>query len=288
MQNKARKLISSIKKPFLKKVPTPYPLLQGEYLKGRSAFITGGNSGIGFEIAKKFLENGASSIVIAGRNIEKNKKALAKLEKDKKYGSQSISYITIDLENIDESIKLVKNFLKSNAHHKTNILVNCAGIGIGEPIGKTSVEDYERVLKVNLEGTYFLSQEFYNYMVSHKISGNILNVLSSSSARPATTAYICSKWAERGLTIGMAKKFIKDNIVVNAIAPGPTATDMLGISPEKDGITLKNNPSGRYAMPQEIANLAVILTSDLGKLIVGDVVYATGGAGTITVDDITY
>ena len=91
------------------------------------------------------------------------------------------------------------------------------------------------------------------------------------------------------MTVGLAKKLIKHGIVVNGIAPGPTATPMLVKDYNEDSdITLKSLPIERYILPEEIANMAVFLTSNLGKSIVGDIVYMTGGAGTITVDDISY
>ena len=124
-------------------------------------------------------------------------------------------------------------------------------------------------------------------MIENHINGNILNLASSSSIRPANSAYAISKWGIKGLTLGLAKMLIKHNIVVNGIAPGPTATPML----MKDGdnsISLPQNPSGRYVMPEEIANLAVILVSSMGRMVVGDIIYVTGGAGVITYDDVNY
>ena len=91
----------------------------------------------------------------------------------------------------------------------------------------------------------------------------------------------------RGYTLGLAKTLIKHGIVVNGLAPGPTATPML-IKNENPNLSLPNNPSGRYALPEEIANMAVVLTSGIGRMIVGDIVYITGGAGVITFDDINY
>jgi 3-oxoacyl-[acyl-carrier protein] reductase len=124
-------------------------------------------------------------------------------------------------------------------------------------------------------------------MKENKITGNILNIISSSGLRPAASAYTLSKWGVRGLTLGLAKSLIPYDIVVNGLAPGPTATPML----MKDGseeIGHTSNPLGRYAMPEEIANMAVVLTSGMGRTVVGDIVYMTGGAGIITFDDMDY
>ena len=112
-------------------------------------------------------------------------------------------------------------------------------------------------------------------------------IASSSSLRPAISAYELSKWGIRGLTMGLAKKYIKKGIVVNGIAPGPTATSMLN-KDEKGNLTRSNSPIGRYILPEEIANAAVFLVSDMGRTIVGDIIYMTGGAGIITFDDVNY
>ena len=94
-----------------------------------------------------------------------------------------------------------------------------------------------------------------------------------------------SKWGMRGFTLGLAKKLIKHGIVVNGIAPGPTATPMLM---NMDDINLQHGriPAGRYATAEEIANLAVFLVSGMGRMIVGDVIGITGGAAITTFDDV--
>lgn len=124
-------------------------------------------------------------------------------------------------------------------------------------------------------------------MKENHIEGNILHIASSSSERPANTAYTLSKWGIKGLTLGMAKLLISYGIVVNAVAPGPTATPMLK-SEELDNLQLDTNPSKRFATPEEIANMAVVMTSGLGRMAVGSILYMTGGSGIITYDDIPY
>lgn len=124
-------------------------------------------------------------------------------------------------------------------------------------------------------------------MVENKIKGNILNITSSSSLRPAISPYIISKWGERSLTLGMAKKYLPYGIIVNGLAPGSTLTPMLNKAEDND-LYLDYSPSKRYAAPEEIANLATVLVSKMGRMIVGDTIYATGGAGIITYDDQIY
>lgn len=90
-----------------------------------------------------------------------------------------------------------------------------------------------------------------------------------------------SKWAVRGLTLGLADVLLPHGIIVNAIAPGPVATPMLG-KQEGDLIDNLNMISGRYALPREISSLAVFMVSDMGNLIVGDTFFITGGSGVIS------
>ena len=169
---------------------------------------------------------------------------------------------------------------------RLDILVNNAGV-MGGNFGSASEQEYDKVLATNLKGSFFLSQIVAKHMKNNSIKGNILNIASSSSLRPANSAYILSKWGIRGLTLGLAKTLIPYDIVVNGIAPGPTKTPMLIDEKQKDIIN-ENNPLGRYIMPEEIANMAVILVSNMGRSIVGDIIYMTGGAGIITLDDIKY
>ncbi len=281
MKRKIKKFLKKIKNIFSKKTVVNVPVLYGELLVGRTAIITGGSSGIGFAIAEAFLRNGAS-VIIVGRDKGKLDSACQKLEKSLHEGNFVKSYV-VDIGKVASIKKELDKITKEN---KIDILVNNAGVSVGESVENTSEKDFDSVMGINLKGTYFISQYFLNYFKNNSIKANILNVLSSSSNRPATTPYTLSKWSLKGFTIGLAKKAINDGIVVNGIAPGPTATPMLG--KDESDINLVSSPAGRYSTPKEIANLSTVLVSDLGKMVVGDIIYATGGAGVITVDDIEY
>lgn len=132
-----------------------------------------------------------------------------------------------------------------------------------------------------------MSKYFGEYMRDRGIKGNILNIASSSSLRPATSAYNISKWGIRGFTIGLARLLAPHGITVNGIAPGPTATPMMMKNNEKN-MAKPNSLIKRWILPEEIANMAVFLVSDMGKSIVGDIVYMTGGAGNVSNEDISY
>lgn len=262
-------------------------LAPNELLKGRVALITGGTSGIGFHMAKAFLRSGAV-VIITGRNEERLQKAYSELNETGQYESCLFSLVmdNMKVDSFQERFQTALKQVRTRGFSYIDILVNNAGI-LGASMPNAKAEDFDKVISTNLKGVFFLSQLFGKYLKENKICGNILNVGSSSSLRPATSAYTLSKWGIRGLTLGLAKTLAPYGITVNGIAPGPTATPML-IGDDLNRITLNNSPIGRYILPEEIANMAVVLVSPMGQSIVGDMVYMTGGAGTITYDDIEY
>lgn len=260
-------------------------LAPSELLKGRTALITGGTSGIGYEIACAFINAGAE-VVITGRTIEKLSKACKEIE-SRTSNSKMIHGVVMNNTQICDFNYKFKEILDVVESHQIDILVNNAGL-VGGDIRDCTEEKYDAIMDTNLKGTFFLTQLVSKYMKDHFIEGNILNIGSSSSMRPAVSAYTMTKWGIRGFTMGMAKNLAPYGITVNAIAPGPTATPMLMPDGIREDISFPTNPIGRYARPEEIANMAVILTSNMGRTIVGDMVFMTGGAGVITYDDINY
>lgn len=249
-----------------------------DLLKGRKALVTGGGSGIGYAIAKAFLKAGAD-VVICGRNEDKLKIACEQLSA---FGN--VAYVKADMMKISTFDTVINDAVSKIGG--LDLLVNNAGINGGR-FDATDEIEFDRIIETNLKGYFFLSKSFAKYMIYRKQTGNILNVASSSSLRPAISAYTLSKWGVRGLTLGLAKSLIAHGVVVNGIAPGQTATPMLHVNPNED-ISLPQCPAQRYALPEEIANLAVFLVSKAGRMIVGDIIYMTGGAGLISFEDIKY
>ena len=253
-------------------VPVTVPVLQSDLLKGRRALITGGSSGIGLAIAKSYLDNGAS-VVITGRDATKLSIAQKSLA-----SSGLVETLVLDNaspESFDDSVASIGDF---------DILVNNAGYVGGDGFGSTKISEYNKVLDTNLRGAYFLSQVVSNMWIKNGIRGNILNICSASSLRPGESPYILSKWGLRSLTIGMARKLIKHGIVVNGLAPGCTDTRRFCPHPE-ESISNPRNPTGRLVTVEEIGNMAVVMVSSLARMVVGDVVYATGGGAITTLDD---
>ena len=191
------------------------------------------------------------------------------------------SSLVLDVLDVKNMPAKVDEAAKLFPENRIDILVNSAGVVAHTGFMNMTEDEYNNIMNINARGTYFMSQAAAKFMIEHKIRGHILNLSSSSALRPAWTPYQMSKWAVRGLTLGLADALLPHGIIVNAIAPGPVATPMLGKF-EGDSIYNDGNPSGRYSMPQEIANLAVFMASSMGDLIVGDTFYITGGSGNIT------
>jgi len=268
-----RRRIQRLRKRHEKLVAVQVPVLYSELLKGRKALITGGSCGIGLAIAEAFVRAGAD-VVITGRNSGQLDKAIARLKNVNAAACVSTLILDIcDTESFPDKLKIVEPF---------DVLVNNAGYVGGGVFGTTTREAYDKTLETNLRGAYFMSQCVSGQWIANGVKGNILNVCSASSLRPGESAYILSKWGLRALTIGMARKLIKHGIVVNGIAPGCTDTAKFAL----DGnICNSRNPSGRMVTTVEIANMSVVLVSSLCRMVVGDVLYMTGGAAITTLDD---
>ena len=259
-------------------------LAPNEYLQDRTALITGGTSGIGYEIAKAFINAGAQ-VIITGRNREKVQRACEQIDcsVDRKGNIFGIAMDNTKVEDLEQHFNEALSLI-GNRH--IDILVNNAGV-LGGHISNTNEDEWDKVFDTNLKGVFFLSRLVARYYKTNGIKGNILNIASSSSLRPAVSAYTLTKWGVRGLTLGLAKALSPYGITVNGLAPGQTATPMLGVNNQKD-IAAKKNPIGRYALPEEIANMAVFLTSDMGRMIMGDIIYMTGGSGVFSNEDMNY
>lgn len=256
-----------------------------ELLKNRCALITGGTSGIGLSIAEAFLNSGAT-VFITGRSYERIKKVIDHLNSPGKVFGLEID--NSNLSSIEKGFQKALSIVQDNKLVAIDILVNNAGVNGGH-LPNSSESDYDKVMDTNLKGVFFFSQMMGKYMVENKVRGNILNIASSSSLRPAVSAYTISKWGIRGFTMGLARSLSKYGITVNGIAPGQTLTPMImkDICAEQNLIK-PEIPLGRWIMPEEIANGALFLVSDMGRSVVGDILYMTGGAGNLSYEDINY
>lgn len=243
----------------------------GHILKDKEALVTGGNSGIGLAIARKMIECGAR-VTIIGRDPEKTKKVAYEIKSN---------YLIMDLTDTDELMKSLKSYIQDR---RIDILVNSAGILDKEAWLAKSSEGFDSVINTNLKAPYFMSQTIAKHMIDKNINGHILNVSSSSSMRPGWGPYQLSKRALNGMTLGFAERLAPYGITVNGLAPGVTLTPMAASFLSDADNLAYYNPLRRAETPEEIANLAVFLVSNLGASIVGDTVMITGGSGILSKD----
>lgn len=273
LKDKVKKVVNLVKVPKL--VPIVQTVPDSELLSGKVALIIGGSGGIGMAIAAKYMAAGAK-VIITGTNEEKLRRCCETLG-----GGENIRSLRLIVTNISEFDTLVERALALYPEAKIDILVNCVGVVNKGGFFDITEEEYDKVMDTNVKGVFFACQAVSRYMIDNNIQGHILNISSSSALRPAWTPYQMSKWSIRGFTQGLADTLLPYGIVVNAIGPGQTATKMLGME-ENDSIYNASNPVGRYAMPEEIANLALLMVGKTGDLIIGETFYITGGSGSIS------
>ena len=240
-------------------------------LNKKVAIVTGGTRGIGLEIVRVFKENNAE-VILFGSKKETTDDAVETLKKE---GLIVKGYYP-DLNNIEELESAFKEIHKEYGH--IDILVNNAGISANKKIEDTTQEDFEKIMNLNVNAMFNLSKVVIPYMKNQK-EGVILNTSSMVSiyGQPSGIGYPTSKFAVNGFTLSLARELAKDNIRVNAVAPGITNTDMVANLP-KEVIEplIKTIPLGRIAEPRDIANAFLFLASPLASYITGVVLSVDG------------
>ena len=249
-------------------------LSDGTLLEGKTVLITGGGSGIGKTIAIAALGQKAN-VIITGRNETKLKQTCEELN-----NKGDITYIVWDITKIKE-IPVQISKLDDKYKKGIDILVNNAGIQPKEFFPNVSEDEWNRIYEVNSKGTFFMCQEFSKYWESKHVTGKqhkIINISSQGGFVAATYPYRMSKWDIVGLTRGLGLSLIDKNLIVNSIAPGVVRTEMQEhYFRQGDNVYSDENPIKRFAYPEEIAQLAIFMMSDLSNFIVGQTIVCDGG-----------
>lgn len=247
-------------------------------LENKVAVVTGGAKGIGYAIARRFLEEGAR-VVIADTDDEAGPAAVEELD-----GLGRIRYVECDVgERLD-----VRNMVAAtlDAFGDIDILVNNAAILVKADFLDLDPDDFDRVLRVNLKGALLCSQAVARHMVERIKEGGqpgaIVNLSSVNAvfAIPDQVPYSVSKGGLSQLTKVMALSLARHGIRVNAIGPGSIATEMLEqvmTNPDVRRTILSRTPLGRIGEPREIAAIAAFLASDQASYVTGQTIYADGG-----------
>jgi len=243
-------------------------------LKGKTAVITGGVRGIGKKIAETFCKNGANVILCDISSQEAADKTVQELQQ---FGTR-VLFINGDVTD-PETAKNVADVVKKDFDKTVDILVNNAGITKDKLMMRMSPEDFTKVIDVNLNGTFYMTKELSALMVKKK-SGVIISMASVSglNGNPAQVNYSASKAGIVGMTLSVAKELGRRGIRANAIAPGFIDTDMTAaLTDEQKEAAAGNITLGRMGTPQDIANTALFLASDMSSYITGQVICVDGG-----------
>ena len=236
-----------------------------QLLANKNIIITGGGRGLGFAMAQKFISEGAK-VLIAGRN-----------EKTLQESSQKLGclYLKLDVTNVDSFHSF---FIKANELlGGVDCLVNNAGISLHEKaFTDVTPESFDAQIKTNLRGGFFMAQEFIKLLQQDQKTGTLLFMSSETSHTADIRPYGLTKAAINSLVKGLASKYAKEGIRINAVAPGITTSDMTGFKADRN-LYLKRNATERVYLPEEVAECACFLLSDISGCVSGEILTCNNG-----------
>ena len=245
-------------------------------LRNKNVLITGGGSGIGLAIAKRMLMEGCY-VVITGRNEKKLTEAIESIT----FGKNKIAYVVCDQEKVKEMNKKLTQILALFPEKRIDVLINNAGVftEVDRTRAFRNVEkEYNKILGINLKGTYALTTKIIEVMIHQQVKGSIVNIASICAISPKFmyTPYGISKSGVIAMTKELSQKYKKNGITINAVAPGSVATAM-GDLKENDNLAKKNNILRRVILPEEVAGLVAMLASEYGRYLGGRVITISAG-----------
>ncbi|MES1261173.1 MAG: glucose 1-dehydrogenase [Acidobacteriota bacterium] len=249
-------------------------------LAGKTVLVTGASSGIGKAIAIRFAEEGAQ-VAINYRSSHERAEAESALEEVKRAGKNSrCILIEGDISNEQQVLRLAAETIASFG--RFDILINNAGIQKGMPSHEVTLEDFNKVVNVNLQGTFLCSREAIRHFLSRPGGGVIVNNTSVHEfiPKPQYLSYSASKGAIENMTRTLALEYAASNIRVNSVGPGAVVTPInqawIG-DPAARAAVESHIPMGRAADAAEIAGVFAFLASDEASYITGQSLFACGG-----------
>jgi 2-deoxy-D-gluconate 3-dehydrogenase len=242
-------------------------------LEGKTALVTGANTGLGQGICEAYAMAGANVIGVARRSCEETARAISEI-------GGSFTEIIADLSDISVIPAIVEK--AGAAYGRVDILVNNAGIIKRCDAADVTVEDWDAVININEKMVFFLCQAFAKGWIADGKGGKIINIASMLSYQGGirVPAYTASKSAIMGLTKELANEWAKYGINVNAIAPGYMATNNtqnLRNDENRSDEILARIPAGRWGTPQDIAGAAIFLSSGASDYVNGFTLAVDGG-----------
>jgi 3-oxoacyl-[acyl-carrier protein] reductase len=242
-------------------------------LKNRTALITGGAQGFGFDIAKKFLNSGAN-VIIWDIDEKELQNAVKKINNSK------LSYNVVDVSNFE---KINQTVLEINKKTNIDILINNAGItGPTAELWNYSINDWNKVIEINLNGTFNCCKAVVPNMIENNY-GRIVNIASvaGKDGNANASAYSSSKAAVLALTKTLGKELAEKNIAVNAVTPAGAKTRILDQMTDKHvKFMLSKVPRGRFLELEELSSLVCWLSSEENSFSTAAVFDISGGRST--------
>lgn len=269
-----KKIIRKIARFILSSQPTTFvdvkvgQIRSGETLKGKKIVITGGGSGLGLAMARKFISEGAS-VIISGRNENKLEKATNELGENSHY----LVYDVCDVQNCGKFLTQSSEILNG-----LDILVCNAGISLHENIfSNVTEEGFDRQFDTKFKAGYFLGKAFIEMKLADKnksTDSELLYISSETGNQCYDIPYGLTNSAVNSMVAAFSHRVYKKGIRVNAIAPGVTLTDMTkDYADSGDGNLWRDCSSGRVFLPEEVAEVACFLLSGASKCISGEVIH---------------
>ena len=253
----------------IKEVSANISLVQpNNVLAGKKVIITGGGRGLGYSMAKKFVAEGAS-VLISGRNESVLRDSAKEL---------GCLYLTLDVNDTNSF-----SFFISRAEEllgEIDCLVNNAGISLHENgFLDVSPKQFDSQFNTNLKGAFFLTQCFIerNLKVDRRNTKKVLFISSETSMTVDERPYGLTKATMNSLVQGLAYRYVNEGFRINAVAPGVTISDMIGKSKDEKNITCHYNITNRFYLPEEVAEVACFLLSDVSNCLNGQILVCNEG-----------
>lgn len=245
-------------------------------LLGKIALVTGGSRGIGFAIARGLAQQGAD-IVIVARDEKQLESARHQILSQT---GKKVWAFAFDLADVKAITGHFGNIIAQT--QGVDILVNCAGTTLRKRAEDITLEEWNKVIELNLTSVLVMCQAFCQHRKEAGGGGKIINIgsLMCHAARPSTAAYASAKGGLNMLTKTLAVEWAKYNINVNSIGPGYISTELTApLKADKDfnRWVLSKTPLGRWGQPDDLVGAAILLASSAGDFITGQIIYVDGG-----------